>query len=150
MSGRKNAIIVSLVSTLLILGYYLINIFRMYQGGGLNSEDVFQLWAVVIIASIVLNILGNILTNILLNIGHAIKTNSTEEVRLLEDERDKLIALKGTRVSYIASSIGILLAMLSFVLGQPVLVMFGLLIFFGLIAEISGDLSQFYFDQKGA
>ncbi|MFO7583811.1 MAG: hypothetical protein R6W69_03695 [Anaerolineales bacterium] len=150
MSNRKNAITVSLISTLLILGYYLINIFLMYQKGGLNSEEVFRLWAIVVIASIVLNIAGNILTNIVLNIVHAIKTNSKEEVRLLEDERDRLIELKGARVSYIVSSIGVLLAMLSFVLGQPALVMFSLIIFFALIAEIIGDLSQFYFDQKGA
>jgi hypothetical protein len=150
MSNRKNAITVSLISTLLILGYYLINIFLMYQKGGLNSEEVFRLWAIVVIASIVLNIAGNILTNIVLNIVHAIKTNSKEEVRLLEDERDRLIELKGARVSYIVSSIGVLLAMLSFVLGQPALVMFSLIIFFALIAEIMGDLSQFYFDSQGS
>jgi hypothetical protein len=149
MSNRKNSITVSLISTLLILGYYLINIFLMYQKGGLNSEEVFRLWAIVVIASIVLNIAGNILTNIVLNIVHAIKTNSKEEVRLLEDERDRLIELKGARVAYIVSSIGVLLAMLSFVLGQPALVMFSLIIFFGLIAEIIGDLSQFYFYRRG-
>jgi hypothetical protein len=149
MSSRENSIAVSLVSTLLVLVYYLVNWVQMYQDGGLNSEEVFRLWAIVIIATIVLNIAGNIITNIMINIVHAIKTQKDEEVRLIEDERDKLIELKGVKVSYIAFSIGVFLSMLTFALGQPPLVMFSLIIFFTLMAEILGDLSQFYFYHRG-
>jgi DMSO reductase anchor subunit len=150
MSNKQNEISVSLVSTLVILAYYLVNIFQMIQGGGLNSAEVFRLWAVVIIATIILNIAGNIITNIVINIVHAIKTQKEEEVRMLEDERDKLIGLKGDRVSYLAFSIGVFLSMLTFALGQPPLVMFSLIVFSSLLAEIFGDLSQFYFYRRGA
>ncbi len=150
MSNKQNEISVSLVSTLVILAYYLVNIFQMLQGGGLNSAEVFRLWAVVIIATIILNIAGNIITNIVINIVHAIKTQKEEEVRLIEDERDKLIGLKGDRVSYLAFSIGVFLSMLTFALGQPPLVMFSLIVFSSLMAEIFGDLSQFYFYRRGA
>ena len=150
MSNKQNEISVSLVSTLVILAYYLVNIFQMIQGGGLNSAEVFRLWAVVIIATIILNIAGNIITNIVINIVHAIKTQKEEEVRLIEDERDKLIGLKGDRVSYLAFSIGVFLSMLTFALGQPPLVMFSLIVFSSLMAEIFGDLSQFYFYSRGA
>jgi hypothetical protein len=149
MSIRKVSISVSLVSTLLILGYYLFNLIPMFQQGDLTSEAVFHLAAIVIVASIVLNIAGNILAHIVINIVHAIQTRSEKEVRLLEDERDKLIGLKGTQVSYIVFSLGVLVSMLTFVIGQPALVMFSLIIFFGLVAEIMGDLSQFYFDSRG-
>ena len=150
MSIRKTSITVSLVSTLLILGYYLVNLIPMFQQGDLNSEDVFRLAAIVIIASIVLNIAGNILTTIVINIIHAIQTQSDKEVRLIEDERDKLIGLKGIQVSYIAFSLGVLIAMLTFVFGQPALVMFCLIIFFSLLAEICGDLAQFFFYSRGS
>ena len=150
MSTKQNEITVSLVSTLAVLAYYLVNIFQMLQRGGLNSAEVFRLWAVVIIATIILNIAGNIITNIVINIVHAIKTQKEEEVRLIEDERDKLIGLKGDRVSYIAFSIGVFLSMLTFALGQPPLVMFSLIVFSSLMAEIFGDLSQFYFYRRGA
>ena len=150
MSNKQNEISVSLVSTLAVLAYYLVNIFQMLQSGGLNSAEVFRLWAVVIIATIILNIAGNIITNIVINIVHAIKTQKEEEVRLIEDERDKLIGLKGDRVSYIAFSIGVFLSMLTFALGQPPLVMFSLIVFSSLMAEIFGDLSQFYFYRRGA
>lgn len=150
MSNRKISISVSLVSTLLILGYYLVNLIPMFQQGDLNSEEVFRLAAIVIIASIALNIVGNILTIIVINIVHAIQTQSEKEVRMLEDERDKLIGLKGTQVSYITFSLGVLASMLAFVVGQHALVMFSLIILFSLLAEIVGDLSQFYFESRGS
>jgi hypothetical protein len=150
MSNRNNEITVSLVSTLAVLAYYLVNIFQMLQSGGLNSAEVFRLWAVVIIATIILNVAGNIITNIVINIVHAIKTQKEEEVRLIEDERDKLIGLKGDRVSYIVFSIGVFLSMLTFALGQPPLVMFSLIVLSSLMAEIFGDVSQFFFYSRGA
>lgn len=150
MSERKVTISVSLVSTLLILGYYLVKLIPMFQHGDLIPEEVFRLAGIVIVASIVLNIAGNIITHIVINIVHAIQTRSEKEVRLVEDERDKLIGLKGTQISYIAFSLGVLVSMLSFVLGQPALVMFSLIVFFSLLAEIIGNLSQFYFDRQGS
>jgi len=149
MSYRETNISVSLVSSLLVLGYYLVNWLQMYQQEGLVSNEVFRLWAIVIVATIILNIIGNILTNIVLSIIHAIKTQTNEEPHFIEDERDKLIELKGVRVAYIAFSIGVFLSMLTFVFGQPALVMFSLIIFFSLFAEIIGDISQLYFYRRG-
>lgn len=150
MSERKVSISVSLVSTLIILGYYLIMLIPMLQQDNLVSKDVFRLAGIVIIASIIFNITGNIIANIAINIVHAIQTRSDKEVRLLEDERDKLIGLKGTQVSYIAFSLGVLVSMLTFVFGQPALVMFSLIVFSSLLAEITGSISQFYFDGRGS
>jgi hypothetical protein len=150
MSTKKNEITVTLVCSLFILAYYLVNIFQMLQGGGLNAEEVFRLWIVVIIANIVLTIAGFIISYIVINIVHAIKTQKEEEVRMLEDERDRLIGLKGDRVSYIAFSIGVFLSMLTFALGQPPLVMFSLIVFFSLLAEILGNISQLVFYHRGA
>jgi hypothetical protein len=149
MSNRKVSISVSLVSTLLILSYYLANLIPMFQQGDLNSQQIFRLAAIVIVASVALNIAGNILAHIVINIIHAIQTQSNKEVRMSEDERDRLIGLKGTQVSYVAFSLGVLIAMLTFVFGQPPLVMFSLIIFFSLLAEIFGDLAQHYFYSKG-
>lgn len=149
MSYQEKNITVSFVSFLFILGYYLLNLLRMQQQGGLSPEWLFRLWAVVIVGGILVNIFSSILTNIVLSILHAIKTGLKEEESFLEDERDQLISLKGNRVSYIAFSIGVLLAMLTFAFGQPPLVMFSLLILSGLVAEILGDLAQIYLYRKG-
>ena len=150
MSNRKHETTVTLVCSLFILAYYLVNIFQMLQSGGLNSADVFRLWIVVIVANIVLTIAGFIISYIVINIVHAIKTQKEEEVRMLEDERDRLIGLKGDRVSYIVFSIGVFISMLTFALGQDPLVMFSLIVFFSLLAEITGKSSQLVFYSRGA
>jgi len=149
MSSQLINIIVGLVSHLLVLVYYLVNLYQMNQEGGLVSSKVFTLWAIVIVAIIFLNIVGNILTYIVLSIVRAIKTGKAEEERFIVDERDKLIELKGVRVSYISFSIGVLISMLTFVIGQPPLVMFSLLILSGILAEITGDIAQLYLYRRG-
>ena len=71
------------------------------------------------------------------------------KVEDFQDERDRLIDLRGTQVTYFVSSIGVLLSMLTFVFGQPPLVMFTLLIFFGVLAQIVGDISRLYLYRRG-
>jgi hypothetical protein len=149
MSYQERNITVSLTSYLLILGYFLFNIFQMQQAGGLVQAEVFSLWVTIIIVTIIVNIICSILANIVLSILHAIRTQSDEEERFIEDERDRLIGLKGMRASYITFSIGVLISMLTFVFGQPGLVMFSLIIFFSLAAEIVGDISQIYLYRRG-
>jgi hypothetical protein len=149
MSYQEKSVTVSLFSSLLILGYFLINMFRMYFGEGLVSGQVFRLAGIVIAAGIIVNITANILTNIILSIVHAIRTGKEEEERFIEDERDKLIGLKGTKFSYIVFSVGVLLAMITFVIGQPPLVMFSLIVLSGLVAEIIGDIVQIVLYRRG-
>ena len=150
MSFKEKNISASLVSFILILGFYLIRVYQMIQNESFESTNVFRLWVIVIILGIIVTILATILTHILSAIAQAIRTGDEDpEVDDLEDERDKMIDLKGTNVAYITSSIGVFLAMLSFALGQPALVMFSLLIFSGLVAQITGDFSRLYLYRRG-
>ena len=116
----------------------------------LVSTKVFRLWGIVIVLTIFGTIITTIFTHIFSAIFQAIKTGEEDpKIEDIEDERDKLIELKGTRVSYISSSSGVALSMLAFVLGQPPLVMFSLLIFFGLIAQVIGDASRLVLYRRG-
>jgi hypothetical protein len=150
MSYQEKSVTVSLTAYLMIVGYYLFNVFQMFQGGGLVASQLFSLWAVVIVAGIIVVISGNILANIILSIVHAIRTGGEEGERFIEDERDKLIDLKGNKVAYITFSVGVLLAMLTFVFGQPPLVMFSIIIFFSIAAEIAGNLAQIILYRRGS
>lgn len=149
MSYQQRNVTVALVTHLLIAGYFVVNWLLMYNGEGLVAKRVFALWLTVIVATIVITIFGTILTNIIGAIAHAIKTRSEKPENFIEDERDKLIDLKGTRISYVTFSIGVGLAMLSFVLKQPALIMFSIIILFSLLAEIAGDISKLVRYQKG-
>jgi hypothetical protein len=150
MSFQEKNITVSLVNFTLILGFYLIRVFQMIQGGSFDSTNVFRLWGIVIALAVVVTIFATILTHIVSAIIHAIKTGEEKSnIEDIEDERDRLIDLRGTKVTYFISSIGGFLSMLTFVLGQPPLVMFTLLIFFGVVAQITGDISRLYLYRKG-
>ena len=116
----------------------------------LESSKLFRLWGIVILLGIVGTIIASIFTHIIAAIVHAIQTGEEDpKIDDTEDERDKLIDLRGTRVTYIVSSLGVALSMLAFVLGQPALVMFSLLIFFGLIAQVIGDISRLVLYRRG-
>ena len=149
MSYQEKNITVSLGCSLLIIGYYLVNLFQMFQEGELISSKLFGLWALVILATIIVNIIASILTNILLTIFEAIKAQKYEEPRFIADERDKLIELKGIRSSYITFSVGVLVSVLAFAFRQPPLVMISMIIFFAIAGEIIGDISQIYLYRRG-
>ncbi|HXV42243.1 MAG TPA: hypothetical protein VEC96_04225 [Anaerolineae bacterium] len=149
MSYQEKNVTVSLVSFILILGFYLIRLFQMIQSGSFNSTNVFRLWGIVIVLVVVVTILATILTHIVSAVIQAIKTKEEPDIEDIQDERDKLIDLRGTKVTYFVSSIGGFLSMLTFVLGQPPLVMFTLLIFFGVVAQIMGDISRLYLYRRG-
>jgi voltage-gated potassium channel Kch len=149
MSFQEKNITVSLVNFTLILGFYLIRVFQMILGGSFNSTNVFRLWGIVIVFASIVTIFATILTHIISGIIQAIKTKEEPNIEGIADERDKLIDLRGTKITYFVSSIGGFLSMLTFVLGQPPLVMFTLFIFFGVLAQVLGDISRLYIYRRG-
>ncbi|MBC8504519.1 MAG: hypothetical protein ISR58_10595 [Anaerolineales bacterium] len=150
MSYQEKNITVSLTSAILVLGYYLTRLFQMNQNGPLDSTSVFSLWGVVIVITIIVNIVGTILTHIVSAIIEAIRTRSEDpHIEDIEDERDELIKLKGTRVAHFVFSFGALISMLTLVFGKPALVMFSLLIFFGTFAEIIADITRLVLYRRG-
>ncbi len=150
MSFQEKNIAVSLANFTLILGFYSIRVFQMIQGGSFNTTNVFRLWGIIIALAIIITIFATILTHILSAIIHAIKTGEEKpDIEDIEDERDRLIDLRGTKVTYFISSIGGFLSMLTFVRGQPPLVMFTLLIFSGVVAQVVGDVSRLYLYRRG-
>ncbi len=150
MSFKQKNIIVTLVNFSLILGFYLTRLSHLVQNENFNPTSIFRLWGIVIVLAVVVTIAATILTHIVSAIIEAVRTgNENPKVEDFEDERDKVIYLRGTSLTYAVSSVGGFLAMLSFVLGQPPLVMFVLLIFFGVLAQIVGDIARLVLYQRG-
>ena len=150
MSFQQKNIAVSLANFSLILTIFIIRVFQMIQERSFNSTNVFRLWGIVIALAVLVTIFATILTHIVSAIIQAIKTgDENPKIEDIEDERDKLIDLRGTNVTYLVSSIGALLSMLTFVFGQPPLVLFTLLIFFGVLAQVTGDIFRLYLYRRG-
>jgi hypothetical protein len=147
MSYEERNNVVSLVCSLLILAFYLVNLYPMIQDGELVATQVYSLWATTIVLAIVINIAAAILTNIAFAIVHTVATK--EDPKFITDERDKLIQLKGTRNAYLIFGLGTFFSMGTLVLNIPPLVMFNLLIFSGIAAEVFGSLSRLYLYRRG-
>ncbi len=150
MTFQEKSIVVSLGTGILVLAYFVIRSVFLYSGGIPESVLVFRLWGMTILLMIIFNIAGNILANILTAVMEAIRTGGEEvEIEDVTDERDELIKLRGTGIGYTVFSIGGGIAMLTLVLGQPALVMFSLLTFFGLVGEIVADSMRLYYYRRG-
>lgn len=140
MSFQQKNIIASLSTFTIILAFYLIRVLQMVQAESFNSTNLFRLWGIIAFLAVGGTILLSILTHIAGGIVHKIRTNEDPHIEDIQDERDQMIELKGIRVAYTFSSIGVALSMLTFVFGQPPLVMFSALIFFGVLAQIVADI----------
>jgi len=149
MSFQEKNIAVSLSTFTLILGFYLLRIFQMIRGESFNSTNVFRLWGIIVLLAVIGTILLTIFTHIASGIVHKVRTNEDPQIEDIEDERDQLIDLKGIKVAYTLSSIGVALSMLTYVFGHPPLVMFSLLIFFGITAQIVADIRRLALYRKG-
>jgi hypothetical protein len=149
MSYQEKNITASFVVFTLILGFYLLRVFQLTQSDSFNLTNMIRLWGTVIVLGIVVTIIGTILTHIGSGIIEAIKTQQEPVIKDIQDERDQLIDLRGTRITYVVYSLGVFLAMLTFAFGQPALVMFSLLILAGLVGQIVGDLSRLVLYRRG-
>lgn len=149
MSFQEKNIAVSLSTFTVILGLYLIRVFQLVQSESFNSTNLFRLWGIIAILAVIGTILATIFTHIAGGIIHKVRTNEDPQIEDIQDERDQIIDLKGTRVAYAFSSIGVALSMLTFVFGQPPLVMFSLLIFFGVLAQVVADIWRLTLYRRG-
>lgn len=144
MSYQEKNILVSLISTILVFGYYLMELISLGQQDTLNSTAVVDLMVTIIIAMIVVNIVTHVVFNIIN------KMTTEEQEPGFADELDKLIELKATRNSHYAFMIGFMLTILaSLVIEISLLVLF-ILVFFYLISScIIGEISKLYLYRKG-
>jgi len=144
---EEKSIFASMFATTLICGFYLLRLFQLYRDGSPEPAMVYRLWITIIIASIFMTIFGSIFMNILFSIIYKIRTNENDTY--VRDERDKLIQLKGSRVSYLVLTLGVFLSMLTMALGKPPLVMFNGLIVAALVADFMGDLFRLILYRRG-
>ena len=139
MTFSEKNILGTLASFMLITIYYALSLLGLYRGGGLEQPALIRLWIVVIVLSIIASIVFTILSHIILAVVNAVLTGEKPDTREIKDERDRLIDLRGTHLTHNVASIGTFLAMLTFALGKPAVIMFSLLVLVGLLAQVAGD-----------
>lgn len=147
MDIKEKRILISLISSVLIMFFYVLYVYNRQIAGNPDILNDFRFWG----KSFLILIPVGIVAQIIIQIGFAIFMSATskEEIDPIEDERDKLIELKAIKISHYLFLIGFMLAMGSLALGMEPWVMFVVLISSGFIASIVNEIARLYFYRKG-
>ncbi|RPH33543.1 MAG: hypothetical protein EHM93_04475 [Bacteroidales bacterium] len=147
MYNKEKQILVSLITSLLILGFYSLYIYYNYIAGNPAILNDFKFWGECFLILIPISILAQIIIHIIFAIISKIVTN--EDVPTITDERDKLIELKSIRIAHRIFIFGFLLSMGSLAIGMKPWVMFIVLILSGFIACTTSGIAKYIFYKKG-
>ena len=139
MSFKEKSVLGSLIFTVIVFGYYFTRAFGLIN----NTESGLADSAVLFIGVVILIIILEIILHTILAIVHRKESIQTN------DERDNLIELKATRISYYILIFGILTAGISLLFVLTPLLLANIILFFFIIAEITGFSMQLYYYRKG-
>ena len=149
MPQEERNTIVFIVSSLVLLTYYVIHLNGLAAEGRLSGPDAVVNWARAVVWLIVAGIGFTILTAILAAIASAILSGEKDPSGLV-DERDRMIRSWGMRVTMVAASVGFLLGVGALALAWPVVT--GLNIMFAAFAlgNLAGDITKLALYRYGA
>lgn len=147
MQYQETRSIVYLASTVVASALYALYIGSTYAGQVAQAPDDRVFWATVILIFIPVLIVFRIIVTIIFAILHKIRTD--EDTVYQEDELDRLIDLKATRMFYNVLMAGVVLALLGQVLGLPLSGFFLMLGGAIVVAGLTLDLTQLFFYRRG-
>jgi len=145
--NKEKQIIVSLISSALIMGFYSFYVYNHYISGNESILNDFKFWGKAFLILIPVSVIAQIIIHIIFAIINKIITS--KDVSTISDERDKLIELKSVRISHWVFLFGFLAAMSSQALGFEPYYMFLMLIAAGFAASIIEGIAQLYYYRKG-
>ncbi len=164
MSYHEKRTIASIISSALVLAAYCIYAFGRNNAGAVAAGDL-KFWAGTmlifigagIVAAIIIQILFHILLSISIAATKAIRNESVDDkaieksinAEMVEDEMDKLIELKSTRIGFISAGIGFAAALIALVIGYSPVVMLNIMFisFFG--GAVLEGFTQLYYYRRG-
>ncbi len=152
MYYQEKKTIVTTLSGILVLAAYCIYVYQNLQKGTADLANDLKFWATTMLIFIGAGIVAIIIIMIIFHIINAIVNEATrqeDDVTLVEDEMDKLIALKAMRNSFAVVGAGFILSLVTLVLQMPVAVMINVIYFSFNAGSIFEGISQLYFYRKG-
>ncbi len=147
MYPKEKEILVSVIGSVLMFAGYGWYLYQAYLSGNPGLFNDFRFWGRSFLIFIPIAIVVQIIIHIIFAIVNKVVTREDMEMR--NDERDKLIQLKGIRISHWIFTLGFMLAMGSQAIGMMPGVMFLTLISSGFVSAIISELAKIYFYRKG-
>ncbi|MBA4376817.1 MAG: hypothetical protein C0401_11695 [Anaerolinea sp.] len=164
MSYKEKRTITSIVTGALVLAAYCIYAFGQYQSGAVAPGDL-KFWAgtmlifigIGVAAAIVIQIVFHILLSIAIAVKEKMRDNQCDDkeiektigAEMVEDEMDKLIELKSTRIGFFLAGIGFVAALVSLVLNYSPAVMLNILFISFSTGSLFEGFAQLYFYRRG-
>ena len=147
MGHQEKQSIVSIIGSVLVIGFYSLYVYRNYILADMELLNDFQFWGKSFLYLIPVAIVVQIVIHIVFAIANRIITQ--EDMPDFTDERDKLIELKSIRISHWLFIIGFMLAMGSLAIGMKPYVMFLTLISSGFISSLASEVAKIIYYRKG-
>lgn len=164
MSYQEKRTVTSIVTGVLVLVAYCIYAFSRYHTGAVAPDNL-KFWASTILifigigiaASIVIQIVFHILLAISIAVKKKIQDEKCEDkeiekkiqVEMVEDEMDKLIKLKSTRIGFILAGIGFIAALVFLALNYSPAVMLNILFISFCVGSLFEGFAQLYYYRRG-
>lgn len=139
MSFKEKSILSSLILTVVVFGYYFVQAFNTIDSSLLEITNRVGFF----IGAVVFMVLLEIVLHIVLAITNKNESNKPN------DERDSLIELKATRISYYILVVGIFTVGISILFSFDTLLLANIMLLFFVIAEIVGFSMQLYYYRRG-
>ena len=147
MGHHEKQSIVSIIGSVLVIGFYSLFIYRNYIQADMGLLNDFQFWGKSFLYLIPVAIVVQIVIQILFAIANRIITR--EDMPDITDERDKLIELKSIRISHWIFIAGFMLAMGTLAVGMKPYVMFITLISSGFLSSLASEVTKIIHYRKG-
>ena len=142
ISFREKSLWISLVSTLLFFGYYFVKAFNaIFQSKDFRPELI-GLFIKIMILFIVVQIISHIIISVY-------SKTAREEAQEGEDERDRLIKLRGIRNSHYVLSVGVWAACLWMPFLETPFIMANILMLFFVLAGVIDYTTQLVYYRRG-
>ena len=148
MGQHEKHSIVSIIGSVLVIGFYSLYVYRNYIQADMELLNDFQFWGKSFLYLIPVAIVVQIVIQILFAIANRIITQ--EDIPDITDERDKLIELKCIWISHWLFILGFMLAMGSLAMGMKPYVMFITLISSGFLASLASEVAKIIYYRMGA
>lgn len=147
MGHQEKQSIVSIIGSVLIIGFYSMYVYKNYVAGDPEILNDFQFWGKSFLYLIPIAIVVQIVIHIVFAIANRIITQ--EDMPGFTDERDKLIELKSVRISHWIFIFGFMLSMGSLALGMKPYIMFLTLLSSGFLASLASEVAKIIYYRKG-
>ncbi len=146
---KERNIYISMLTTLLVFAVYLIKVNSMHTSGQFEGVEGLKLAGKSILILIGIMAAANIVFQVLGTILFAV-TGKDCKVNTIEDERDKLIELKGMQVSYAVFGAGLVLTFVAVTAGwSGAVVALHLIVGSVVMAEIAGNFKKLFHYRRG-